>query len=251
MQPRETIATGAPTVCPTCQVSVLPLVVLWSAAGAYIGTRCQCAPSYTRESDYYPSEADAEAALTSRSFGRGGIVARDVPAYWPGQPAERDTVDAERRFARLMRRQRERKARLVAQIIGTPPADVSGDGGVTVPSGRSRRFRVAVLHNTGPGRFHRYLSSDPLTRVFDLTVEAPSAEVAAKVVFAIANSYLDELYCDPRYAGEVVAYREVAERSMSVGDVLLIRRWWRKTAWACAPVGFNRLTRPPRFTDSR
>jgi hypothetical protein len=157
------------------------------------------------------------------------------------QAAEDDGVDTERRCTRLRWQVRERKAALIAQILGTP-----------VPSGRSRRFRVTVLHNTGPGRFHRYLPSDPLVGVFRLTVEATSAEVATEIVFGIANSYLpDELHCDPRYADEVAAYRAAAQRSMSVGDVLLIRRWWRKTAWACAPIGFTRLTRPPSFTNSR
>jgi hypothetical protein len=159
----------------------------------------------------------------------------------PDQPVERDTTNAERHLTRLRWQVRERKAALVAQILGTP-----------VSSGRSRRFRVAVLHNTGPGRFYRYLPSDPLVGVFHLTVKATSAEAATEIVFGIANSYLpDELHCDPRYAAQVAAYRAAAQRSMSVGDVLLIRRWWRKTAWACAPIGFTRLTHPPSFSNSR
>ncbi len=285
MHPGETIATGAPTVCPTCQVSVLPLVVLHSAAGHYIGTRCSCSSSYSRESDYYPSEAAAEGALAERSFGRGGVVARDVSVYWADQSADRDGVVARILTGELpardledvepatlsyaevkavaasqtpllgaMRQLRARKAHFVARVLGTLPADGIGDGEVTPLSGRSRRFRVTVLHTSGPWVFHRYLPGDPLTRVFDLTVEATSAEAAAEVVFEITNSYLpDEVHCDPRYADDVAAYRTAAGRSMSVGDVLLIRRlWrWRKTAWACAWVGFTQLRRPPSFTDGR
>jgi hypothetical protein len=82
MLPGETLASGCPVLCPDCQVEVLPLRVLPSSAGYYIGTRCNCGPAYTRESDYYPTEALAEAALADRSFGRGGIVARNVAVYW-------------------------------------------------------------------------------------------------------------------------------------------------------------------------
>jgi hypothetical protein len=110
MLPGETLATGCPTICPDCRVEALPLRVLCSAAGHFIGTRCNCGPAYTRESDYYPTEALAEAALANRSFGRDGIVAEKVAVYWtdridprpfritilhtskPGQP--HDTVPA-------------------------------------------------------------------------------------------------------------------------------------------------------------
>ena len=83
MLPGETIATGVPTICPTCEASVLPLVVLHSGGGYYIGTRCHCTSSYSRESDCYPTQPLAEAALADRSFGRDGIVAGDVPPTGP------------------------------------------------------------------------------------------------------------------------------------------------------------------------
>jgi hypothetical protein len=82
MLPGETLANGCPVLCPDCQVEVLPPRVLPGSAGYYIGTRCNCGPAYTRESDYYPTEALAEAALADRWFGRGGIVARNVAVYW-------------------------------------------------------------------------------------------------------------------------------------------------------------------------
>jgi hypothetical protein len=82
MLPGETLANGCPVLCPDCQVEVLPLRVLPGSAGYYIGTRCNCGSAYTRESDYYPTEALAEAALADRSFGRGGIVARNIAVYW-------------------------------------------------------------------------------------------------------------------------------------------------------------------------
>ena len=66
--PGETIATGAPKVCPDCGVRLV-LEVLRSAAGYYVGTRCHCGP-YSRESGYYPNEEVAEAALNSGEFDR-------------------------------------------------------------------------------------------------------------------------------------------------------------------------------------
>lgn len=65
----ETIATGAPIVCPDCHTSVLPLRVLLSNAGWYIGTICKCGP-YTRESGYYRTRIEAQEALVQRTYGR-------------------------------------------------------------------------------------------------------------------------------------------------------------------------------------
>jgi hypothetical protein len=247
MLPGETIATGAPTVCPNCEGWVLPLVVLHSGGGYYIGTRCACTASYSRESEYYPTRPLAEAALADRLFGRDGIVARDVAAYWPDQPA-RPPAASERSFARFMRQMRERKIRLAAQITAKRADDVVEEidevlSYAEIKTLWVRRFTTTVLHNTGPWRFHRYVPGDPLERVFDLTVEAPSAKAATEVVFAITNSYPDELLCDPRYGGDVAAYRAAALRSLSVGDVLLIRDQANaQTAWACGWTGFARLS---------
>jgi hypothetical protein len=66
--PGETIATGAPSTCPDCEVK-LELTVCRSAAGYYVGTMCHCGP-YSRESGYYPDFESAEAALDSGEFGR-------------------------------------------------------------------------------------------------------------------------------------------------------------------------------------
>lgn len=59
----ETIRTGAPSVCPTCGISLV-LDVHRSAAGYYVGTYCDCGP-YSRESHYYPDHDSAFTALTT------------------------------------------------------------------------------------------------------------------------------------------------------------------------------------------
>ncbi len=59
---------GAQAKCEDCG-SDLPLQVLSSAAGSYVGTACECGP-YSRESDYYPSHEDAKKALDSGEFSR-------------------------------------------------------------------------------------------------------------------------------------------------------------------------------------
>ena len=65
----ETIASGASSICPDCAI-VLTLQVLHSAAGYYIGTFCNCGP-YSRESGYYKTSEEAQAALDNGSFERG------------------------------------------------------------------------------------------------------------------------------------------------------------------------------------
>lgn len=64
----ETIATGAPSTCPECKKE-LKNEVLRSAAGYYIGTRCNCGP-YSRESGYYPTREKAEEALKAGGYER-------------------------------------------------------------------------------------------------------------------------------------------------------------------------------------
>ena len=65
MMPGETILTGASPKCSTCEIAP-SFAVCISAAGYYIGTYCLCGP-YSRESDYFKHEADAEAALQAMS----------------------------------------------------------------------------------------------------------------------------------------------------------------------------------------
>ncbi len=61
MIPGETILSGAPDRCDACG-KALVLKVWVSPAGWYIGTACYCGP-YSRESDYFPTEGQAQAAL--------------------------------------------------------------------------------------------------------------------------------------------------------------------------------------------
>jgi hypothetical protein len=68
MLPGETIASGAPSTCPDCKTKLV-LQICQSFAGYYIGTWCNCGP-YSRESGYYGSREEAEAALKDGGFGR-------------------------------------------------------------------------------------------------------------------------------------------------------------------------------------
>ena len=64
----ETIASGVASTCRECGTK-LTNQVLRSTAGFYIGTRCECGP-YSRESDYYATEADAQKDLDANAFTR-------------------------------------------------------------------------------------------------------------------------------------------------------------------------------------
>lgn len=63
----ETIGSGAPKVCPDCGVKLVPKVMRTCAF--YIGTECNCGP-YSRESEYFKTEAEAEKVLDSMIYGR-------------------------------------------------------------------------------------------------------------------------------------------------------------------------------------
>lgn len=66
--PGETLATGAPEVCSDCGVRVEPQVMS-SAAGYYVGTRCDCGP-YSRESGYFKTHQEVEAVLRTGGWAR-------------------------------------------------------------------------------------------------------------------------------------------------------------------------------------
>ena len=58
---KETILTGAKSICQDCK-TVLNPKVLHSNAGFYIGTLCECGP-YSRESGYFKTRKEAEKQL--------------------------------------------------------------------------------------------------------------------------------------------------------------------------------------------
>ena len=68
MMPGETISTGARPQCEDCH-NTSEFKVCRSPAGYYIGTYCDCGP-YSRESDYYKTEKQAEEALKNKTFKR-------------------------------------------------------------------------------------------------------------------------------------------------------------------------------------
>jgi hypothetical protein len=247
MLPGETIAFGRPVVWPSCEAKALPLVMPCSSSGHDIGTRYPCSPSYSRESDYDPTPPLAEAALADCAFARGG-VARDVATYRSEQA--QPSVTATGSLASQIWQALKRTARRIAQLLTRKSTTDVVEDDTSHPSG-SRRFNLTVLHNSGPGRFFGYEEGDALVRVFDLSVSASGVEAAAEVVFAVTNSYPGELFCEPSYADVVAEYRAAGLRSLSVGDVLIIAdHTGVKTAWACAPAGFDQLNSLPTFTNS-
>lgn len=67
--PGETLATGAPSICPECDQRV-HLGVSESAAGHFVAGICECGPAYSRESGYYDTRREAMDALLSGEYGR-------------------------------------------------------------------------------------------------------------------------------------------------------------------------------------
>ena len=62
----ETLATGAPDFCKSCQKFV-SLSVMQSGAGWYIGSFCDCGP-YSRESGYYATKREADSDFEDGSW---------------------------------------------------------------------------------------------------------------------------------------------------------------------------------------
>ena len=57
---------------------------------------------------------------------------------------------------------------------------------------------------------------------FTFNVETSTHQAAAEVTWAVCNSYPDELHCQQRYAEDVLAYRDAGNRSLSMGDMVVI-----------------------------
>lgn len=65
--PEETIGKGAPKVCEDCGVRLVPQIMFTCAY--YIGTQCNCGP-YSRESEYFKTEKEAQKVLDGMIYGR-------------------------------------------------------------------------------------------------------------------------------------------------------------------------------------
>ncbi len=248
MLPGETIAFGCPVVWSNCEAHAVPLVRLRSSNDDDIERRYPCSRSYRRQLDQGLTQLlDKVVLVGCCSFSRGGH-ARDAATCRPGQ-AQR-SVTATSSLANQIWLKIKHTARHIAQLLTRRPTTEVVEDDTSRPS-RSRRFKVAVLHNRGRGRFFGYEAGDALVRVFDLSVSATGVEAACEVVFAVTNSYPGERFCEPTYADVVAEYRAAGLRSLSVGDVLIIAdQTGVNTAWACAPAGFDQLDSVPTFTSS-
>lgn len=80
------------------------------------------------------------------------------------------------------------------------------------------------------------------TYEFDLDHDDLSDADVCEIVFAICNSYPEELFCGQRYAGIVTAYRDQRLRSLSVGDTVVLTRGGDSTAtFTVAAFGFTQV----------
>lgn len=64
--PGETGYTNQDT-CPDCKTQLI-LGVMWSFAGWYIGTSCNCGPCFSRETSYFKTEKAAQKAFDNGSW---------------------------------------------------------------------------------------------------------------------------------------------------------------------------------------
>ena len=58
----ETILSGASNICSECGVT--PKLEVLKTCAYYVGTHCNCGP-YSRETDYFQTKEEAEAALAA------------------------------------------------------------------------------------------------------------------------------------------------------------------------------------------
>jgi len=112
--------------------------------------------------------------------------------------------------------------------------------------------RVTIVLNMEVGHWGRpyseaaYQDGDAVQAVFAFDapqeVAAAGAEAACEFAFAVCNSYPQEAFGVAREHLELVAaYRKRRNRSLSVGDVVVVG----EVAYCCDRFGWQRLERPP------
>lgn len=111
---------------------------------------------------------------------------------------------------------------------------------------------LSIHHNVSNDRmrfFHGYKAEDPLTHVFDLTIpDHVDMETDQGVNSALSYAFMvlnigHEDFCVITDEGreQAIAYRERKNRSLSVGDVIIIDG----VAFACATLGWEVVTVHP------
>ena len=80
---------------------------------------------------------------------------------------------------------------------------------------------------------------------FSFVVTAADHLMAAETAFAVCNSHPDERFAERRYVDAVAAYRAAGNRSLSVGDLVMIADLDTPSAadgrYGCLPLGFERF----------
>jgi hypothetical protein len=86
------------------------------------------------------------------------------------------------------------------------------------------RFEVKVLLNSGTGMLDPYNpATAALVHEVTFVVDACDAVAACELVYGICNSTPQQMRVDERYLRGVEGYRAQGRRSLSVGDVLVLR----------------------------
>lgn len=107
------------------------------------------------------------------------------------------------------------------------------------------QISATVFHNvakdeTGrPDTFFGYKPGQPLVKVAEVTVEASGPDAALEQVFHLLNVGDDPTFGTPD--PQAVAYRAARNRSLSVGDVVVLDG----AAFAVASCGYEQVTVDP------
>lgn len=117
------------------------------------------------------------------------------------------------------------------------------------------KIKVTVLHNAGPGMFFGFNPETAhLHHAHDLLIEADSIDQAANLAFELTNLDVEDLndYKALIYGNQVREYRERMNRSLSVGDVLVMRDLDHDDepvlgVMACESLGWKGLEFVPEF----
>lgn len=100
---------------------------------------------------------------------------------------------------------------------------------------------VAVLLNQEGIYAHPDEGYEPLSgyiMAIEFFVEATSAEAACEIAYAVTNSDLTDLHCDPAYVDVVRTYREIGGfRFVTVDDMFEVDG----DSFVCARFGFIRV----------
>lgn len=115
------------------------------------------------------------------------------------------------------------------------------------------KYKAVVLHQVGPGMFFGVSEGSEFFHAHDFDIEADGHMQAAELIFEITNLEPEDVSAAKAllYGDQMREYRKRMNRSVSVGDVLVLREADGEqgvvAVLACASLGWEPMNVMPAF----